>query len=79
MESNIIETLNQYDAMMVSVLTESRCFKHTHPPIRGIDTSCLYCRIHGNVFSDGVVQINPDELCKYVIPITNAREAIPIR
>lgn len=74
MES-ISKTLAQYDSMVASTVMNSTSFKHTHPPIRGIDMSCLYCRIHGNVFSNGVKATNSDELCHHVIPITNTRES----
>lgn len=79
MEYNIINTLKRYDSMLMSTLMDSDRYKHTHPPIRGIEGSCLYCRIHGNVFSDGVKKTNSDELCQYVIPITNVREEILLR
>ena len=73
MES-VRNTLAQYESTLASTLMDSTRFRHTHPPILGIEVSCLYCRLHGNVFENGVKETNSDELCHYIVPITNAQE-----
>lgn len=44
--------------------------KHTHPPITGTVPECLYCRVHGNVFENGVCSVDT-ELRHFVVPMNS--------
>ena len=52
--------------------------KHTHPPVSGVVQECLYCRMHGNVFENGVVSaMTPvsSALQEFVIPVKSLPKA----
>lgn len=44
--------------------------KHVHPPITGTVPDCLYCRIHGNVFENGVT-LTDTHLRHFVVPVNS--------
>lgn len=70
---NIASLILNYEKGMVSKLLDSYGYTHNHPPVSGIESSCLYCKIHGNVFSNGVQSAERSMLRPHVIPITNGQ------
>jgi len=61
----ISETLIAYEH---NLFDKMFCLKHIHPPITGTVPDCLYCRIHGNVFQNGV-SLADDRLQAFVVPV----------
>jgi hypothetical protein len=73
----VADIIHNYESALVSKLMNTHAYTHTHPPVPGAEPSCLYCRIHGNVFSKGVQSANVSLLGRYVVPIINVQERTP--
>lgn len=53
-----------------SMYDKMRIIKHVHPPITETDNTCLYCKVHGNVFTRGVIDADYTRLCNHVLPVS---------
>lgn len=40
--------------------------KHNHPPVSGIVPNCEYCKMNGNVFINGPIQLDSYKLSAYM-------------
>jgi len=67
----IANTIMAYEQRMYQSM---RVLKHVHPPIKNTDDNCLYCKIYGNVFCTGVVEMDTERLGVYVLPVSKSRE-----
>ena len=44
----------------------SKPIKHSHPPVMGTVPDCDYCKLYGNVFKYGPIQLDSSKLSPYM-------------
>lgn len=67
----VANTIREYEQALYQRM---RVIKHIHPPITSIENTCLYCKVHGNVFRDGVAEVDYIGLSEHVLPVSKACE-----
>jgi hypothetical protein len=51
--TSLRESLIHLETLIDTKINSKTLGKHNHPPMTGINSNCVYCKLYGNVFENG--------------------------